>query len=563
MPDQPISVPRRPLDIDDYVEIVKRHRSWLLGPAFFGLVAGVVVAYLWPDSYRAVGQIRVVPPQVPTRLVQTNISEEMSARVAAIYQNITSRQNLLSLIQTYNLYPKERKRLPTEDVIEQMRQDIRMGSLGQLQSGAPSGGGRRGTVTAFEVGYSYSDRRLAQRVCQDVISRFTDESIKARATMSVMTTEFFKDQYESAKRELDAIDGKIAAFRSKNLGELPEQQQMLFGRMSAMETSVQAISGQISRAQQDKLQLESQLRDLRDQAQAGSQPAAPEAQAAEVARDPRVAELDKEIERLEQYVASLRQSYKESHPDVQRATGYLRAKQKQREQLVREVEAGARESAGAARPRPAAGPNAAAQSRLREIQSMVAKVQAALQAKDMEIGDLDRQLNETRARLKQLSARIEGSPGASQEYLQLVRERDVADRHYQELGRKMQDSSLATDLENRKQGEMLEVLESPTLPEEPYAPKRGVIIVAGLVLGLGLGVSLAGGRELKDTSLKNLKDVRAYTKLAILGSVPLLENDFVLRRRRRLGMLVWVAATLLGLLLMAGAVIYYYYTTRT
>ena len=40
-------------------------------------------------------------------------------------------------------------------------------------------------------------------------------------------------------------------------------------------------------------------------------------------------------------------------------------------------------------------------------------------------------------------------------------------------------------------------------------------------MGLVLGLFLAGAREAKDTSLKNLKDVRAYTQLTILGSVPL------------------------------------------
>ena len=40
-------------------------------------------------------------------------------------------------------------------------------------------------------------------------------------------------------------------------------------------------------------------------------------------------------------------------------------------------------------------------------------------------------------------------------------------------------------------------------------------------MGFVIGLFLAGAREAKDTSLKNLKDVRAYTQLTILGSVPL------------------------------------------
>jgi hypothetical protein len=60
--------------------------------------------------------------------------------------------------------------------------------------------------------------------------------------------------------------------------------------------------------------------------------------------------------------------------------------------------------------------------------------------------------------------------------------------------------------------------------------------------------------------LKNLKDVRAYTQLPILGSVPLLENALVIRRRKRLTWLAWSTACLVGIMIMTGSVFYYYAT---
>jgi len=72
---------------------------------------------------------------------------------------------------------------------------------------------------------------------------------------------------------------------------------------------------------------------------------------------------------------------------------------------------------------------------------------------------------------------------------------------------------------------------------------------------------LSGAREMKDTSLKNLKDARAYTNLPVLGTVPLLENDLVVRRKRRLTWLAWSTACILGILVMTSS-IYYYYSTR-
>ena len=80
----------------------------------------------------------------------------------------------------------------------------------------------------------------------------------------------------------------------------------------------------------------------------------------------------------------------------------------------------------------------------------------------------------------------------------------------------------------------------------------------GLVAGLGLGIVIVAIREVKDTSLKSLKDARLYTQLDILGSVPLLENDVVVQRRKQMMWVGWATATIAGLLIMAGSVARYY-----
>jgi uncharacterized membrane protein YgdD (TMEM256/DUF423 family) len=72
---------------------------------------------------------------------------------------------------------------------------------------------------------------------------------------------------------------------------------------------------------------------------------------------------------------------------------------------------------------------------------------------------------------------------------------------------------------------------------------------------------MAGAKEMKNTSLKNLKDVRAYTNLPVLSSIPLLENALLVRRKRRLFWLAWSAAIIIGSVVMAGSV-YYRLTSR-
>ena len=103
-------------------------------------------------------------------------------------------------------------------------------------------------------------------------------------------------------------------------------------------------------------------------------------------------------------------------------------------------------------------------------------------------------------------------------------------------------------------------LDPPSLPQTPTEPKRALIVSIGTGIGLILGLVLAGAREMKDTALKNLKDVRAYTQLPLLGSIPLLENDLVVRRRKRLTWLAWSTAGLVGAIIITSSVVYYYAT---
>jgi hypothetical protein len=64
---------------------------------------------------------------------------------------------------------------------------------------------------------------------------------------------------------------------------------------------------------------------------------------------------------------------------------------------------------------------------------------------------------------------------------------------------------------------------------------------------------------MKDTSLKNLKDARLYTQLSILGSIPLLENDVVVQRRKQVMLVSWATAMVLGIAIVVVTVARYYY----
>jgi capsular polysaccharide biosynthesis protein len=127
------------------------------------------------------------------------------------------------------------------------------------------------------------------------------------------------------------------------------------------------------------------------------------------------------------------------------------------------------------------------------------------------------------------------------------------------LSQQEKSSEVANRLEDRSAGENLEVLDAATLPIKPSEPNRWLIVGAGTGIGLILGLFLAGAQEVKDSTMKGLKDVRAYSNLNILTSIPLLENALLVRRKRRLTWLAWSSATIVGVVIMSTSVYYYYY----
>lgn len=534
------------MDVEDYIDVVRRHKGWIVGPTFAALVLAVVVAFLWPDTYISESTVQVVPPQVPERYIPSNVNSEMTQRINTMAAVIESRSNLINLINTYNLYRSELQRKPMEDVVEAMRKDIRISPVATLQTQ-----GGKSSISAFKVAFEYSNRQAAQRVTTELTRGFIDENIRTLANQSAATTDFLKDQWESAKKQLGELENKMTEFRLRNAGRLPDQLQTNLQSLRSIETQLGGVNDAISRIGQEKLLLENQLRIYRDQlsalARSGGTIAAR-------AQDERLVQAERDVAVMENTLSALRQRYKETHPDVRQAEAQLKMLQNRRDQVVKEL----------AEKKPDPVPLSPAQADLRgnqELEAAIARVQAQLQVKDLELAERTKEQKSLNEAINAYNARIQSSPIMERDYAELSRDYNLAKARYEELNLKKSQSEAATALELRKYGERLDLLESASLPETPAKPNRLMIVGAGLGIGVMLGVFLTGAREMKDTSLKNLKDARAYTNLPVLGSVPLLENDLVVRRKRRLTWLAWSAACIVGIIATSGS-IYYYYATR-
>ena len=548
-----VSVTRRQPDIEDYIDMLRRYRSWVVGPAFAGLVIAVVVAFCWPDTFESRAVMRIVPQAVPRDLVEGVGMNSMAQRLEQMEVEILGRTSLMAIIQepALDLYKKERAHLTLDEVAETMRlKDIRI----RLYEAS---GGTTGTqgAQAFEILFRYPDRFKAQQVVRDITGKFQENNFALQHHQASTTANFLTDELKRAKDRQDAAQTQLAQFAAQHPGELPQDTGSNTAMANSKEGEMHMVEESIGRSQEQKLSNEIQLQNLKlAEADALANVEQTQTLPNVSLRNDRVLNLDRTINDANQRLRALQTTFKDDYPEIRTQKAYIKTLEDQRAELEKSDSA----SVGQAGPQSRVVRNPAAIQRAQELQAAEKLVAGTISNLQSAIDRANKRLVVLQSELLSVQAKVAASPSVLQRYNELQGEFNLAKQAYDTESRMRDKSETAENLENHHAGETLELLESADLPEKAAQPNRWAIVGLGTFMGLLAGFGMAGAKELKNTSLKNLKDVRAYTNLPVLSSVPLLENALLVRRKRRLAWLAWSSAIVIGGILMSGAAYYYY-----
>jgi uncharacterized protein involved in exopolysaccharide biosynthesis len=499
--------------------------------------------------------MRITPQQVPENLIPSVLSTQMTERLNQMQQEILSRTSLQEIVQrpSLDLYKRERQRLPLEDIVQDMRNKY----IKIQMMETPNNTGSR-VASAFLIQFSYSDRYKAQQVVRELVTKFTEQNVTVQRNQATLTTSFLADELKTAKENLDRLDAEILKFKSMNQGRLPEQLPANVQALQGLRMELNQINEAINRDNQDKMFLESTLQSLKNQGSFISNNLEDTMTSQTTAvKNERLIRLNQAIQEGKSNLAGLKQTFTEDHPDIKTLQARLGALEKERDDLAKQESEQAAAAPVDATPRKVTNPQM--QKSLQDVQAQTSAVQVRIQATTMDIEARTRQRADVEKQIVKVQSQIEMSPPLEQQYAGLLRDSDLARQNYSEMTKRQEASATAQNLEEHKAGQNLEVLDPASLPEAPSEPNRLAIAGIGTMLGLVAGIVLAGGREVKNTSLKNLKDIRAYTNLPVLSSIPLLENALLVRKKRRLFWLAWSSAIIIGSIAMSSSAYYYYF----
>ena len=147
------------------------HGAWKLGRfAVVGCILAGAASFLIPNRYTSTATMMIAPTQVTEDpLIPLPPVTPAAELLRQMEPEVLSFQRLSRIIEDrrINLYPSERATRPMEEVVRNMARDLRIAALDP-----PSG--VKGSVAAFSISFSYSDRFKAQQAVQMVMNAFTE-----------------------------------------------------------------------------------------------------------------------------------------------------------------------------------------------------------------------------------------------------------------------------------------------------------------------------------------------------------------------------------------------------
>jgi polysaccharide chain length determinant protein (PEP-CTERM system associated) len=478
----------RELTIADYIAMLRRRWVLIVTLAVVGAPLAYGVSRFLPDRYKSQTLVLVEQPSVPTDIVRSLDTSDISQRLSSMKQQILSRSRLEPIIRQFGLYGDDVSRVSMEDLVGRLQKTIDVTPV------LPMAESQSRQLPGFYVSVTMDNARTAQQVCTAVTSMFIEENLRLRQQHSEDTTQFLVQQLAEAKAKLDEQDARLAAFKSHYLGSLPDQESTNLNLLTTLTSQLDAATQALARAQQDKTYAESMLT---------QQIAA--WQATQTGRNPET--LDQQLSALQTLLANLQARYTDDYPDVIKTKNDIAALKRQL------AESNAQKATSDA--------SKVQKSAVEPLQ--VAQLRAQVHNLELVIAEKAREQGQIKEQIKFYQDRVQSTPGVEQQFKELTRGYETALLSYNELQKKRDESAMAADLERKQQGEQFRVLDPANLPDKPSFPNRPLFGAGGAGAGLALGLAIAFLLEMRDSSLKTERDVEFTLRLPVLAMIPEIE----------------------------------------
>ncbi len=457
------------------------------------------VAVFWiPNQYEASARIYVDTDAVLTPLLKgLAVDTSGSGEIDVLQRTLLSRPNLEKLISKTDLELQLAGVAAREQMVDNLTRQIRI---------TPQ------TRKLFTISYRSTQPQLAYDVVRTMLTTFIESKTGNNRTDIENARKFLNDQIALYEKQLRDAERRRADFRARYIDLLPPDGGGI-NKLEQQSQVVRSLNGQLQDALARRATLTKELSTT------------PEVVVTET--DGVVGGGSSRLGDAERTLSELRLRYTENHPDVI-----------SQRNLVASLRAG-----GGGRENPAA---AVRSGRSRSVPNPVyEQLKVRVVENDSVIASLERQITDATTERDRLADIARGAPGLQAEYVNLNRDYDVLRRNFEDLTARRESMRITTAADQEGDKLKIQIVDPPTVPVVPVAPKRILLVTGVLAAGLGAGAGLAFLLVQMDQSFHSTDDLRQLG-FQVAGGVSMLAASVPFSRR-----LVGVVAFCLALALPA------------
>ncbi len=336
----------------------------------------------------------------------------------------------------------------------------------------------------------HSDRRLAQQINQRMLEVLAERSVKMSQADAMQAYRSVMASVPAAAAQLTSAEEALSTFkRSEGIITLTDEQRIRIEQLSTLEsqhdqakTSLQETVARLAVVQKD---LEERSR--------------PVTLSTVLAENPTVSQIKSDLYRMEQQLATLRQTRTEEHPEVVRLKSQIETTHQRLKQEIERV----------------------ATSETRGIPpEYSALVQSLVSLQSDQVG-LAAKEQATAALLESFQERLRSLPRKEQRLNELMRAQQMAAQFYTSLVQRADQLRVASA--SATPPVSMAIIDPPRLPkgiDDIGYPPYAVIIIFGPILSLIIGITTAFVAEYFDDTIHTAEEATERLHLPVLVSIP-------------------------------------------
>ncbi|QUM76634.1 capsule biosynthesis protein [Moritella sp. 24] len=464
-----------------FIEIMWRRRYYLGVSIILTVLITTLVSVMTPKRYDAHTSVLVQESALLNPFLEDlSVSFNLEYRMVALRVLVHSRHILSTVAEQNQLIDSNSSYREKDLIVEQLSDAITLTLSG---------------TDLVVISLSWDDPTQMESILTSVSELFI-ESLMAPSRASIVSSEkFLLAQLELRREKLETAEEKMADFRRKHLGVLPElfiqNNQTLFSIFSEIRNKDIELSGAYGQLNSLKLKL--------------------------AQTNPVIGVVEEQIVSAEAKLSLLKASYTSNHSKVQSVELQLNnLKNEQKKLLSKNV--------------------ALTEAQLKQLWNLASVVDSNdsegkvpslllsqlenLQSSQSRVIQLENEIAMLRQQSKRLTNNVAMEADVAKELSALQRDLTVNTKLYHDLLNRHEMAKVTGELGRHEEPEKIKVIDRPFTPGYPSNLALSIYIVIGIFAGIAGGIGLAVIVELLDDTLWHIKKVKVFDDIDIIARLP-------------------------------------------